>query len=167
MREGVVGSDIVDFDGNKMKGIADYLDVKLITFLEVSSREEALKALVNLFDQNKKLISKEDFYKAILHREKIVSTGIGMGVAIPHAKMSTFKDFYIAIGIIKGKGLDWDSIDKAPVNIIFMIAGPENQQTEYLQVLSLLTMIIKNEKVRKQLILAPTGQDVIKILSKF
>lgn len=160
-------SDIVGYNGYKMKSIADYLNEKLITFLEATSREEALKELVTLFDQNKKLSSKEEFYQAILHREKIVSTGIGMGVAIPHAKLRSFEDFHIAIGIVKGKGLDWDSIDKTPVNIIFMIAGPDNQQTEYLQVLSLLTMIIKNEKTRKQIILAPTPQDVIKILSKF
>jgi PTS system nitrogen regulatory IIA component len=150
-----------------MKSIADYLDKKLITFLNVKNREEVIKQMVDLFDQNKKLSSKKEFYEAILHREKIVSTGIGMGVAIPHAKLSSFKDFHIAIGIIKEKGIDWDAIDKAPVNIIFMIAGPDNQQTEYLQVLSLLTMIIKNEKTRKQLVSAATSEDVIKILSKF
>ena len=71
-------------------------------------------------------------------REKIVSTGIGMGVAIPHAKLPSFDRFFLAVGLQKVKdGIDWDALDGAPVRLIFMIGGPANQQTDYLKILSI------------------------------
>ena len=72
-----------------------------------------------------------------------------MGVAVPHAKMDNFTDFFIAVGIQKQKGLDWNALDKAPVRLIFMIGGPEDKQSEYLQILSLLTSAIKDVELRK------------------
>jgi len=71
----------------------------------------------------------------MLEREKIVSTGIGMGVAIPHAKLTSVEDFFIAIGILS-KGVQWNALDGGPVRLIFMIGGPDDKQTAYLQILS-------------------------------
>ena len=63
--------------------ISKYMAPSLVTFLNVHTRDEALNALVDLLDHDKKLQNRKDFYDAIMDREKIVSTGIGMGVAIP------------------------------------------------------------------------------------
>ena len=62
-------------------------------------------------------------------------TGIGIGVAIPHAKLEGYSDFFIAIGVQKKKGIDWNALDGSDVKLIFMIGGPENKQTEYLKIL--------------------------------
>ena len=145
----------------KTLSIAKYLNENLISFLHVHTREEAIFELVEALHRNNKLKDKDEFLKAILEREKIVSTGIGMGVAIPHAKLTSLPNFFISVGIQKRQPLEWDSIDNSPVRLIFMIGGPEKQQKEYLEILSLITMAIKDEKLRKKLICAETPQKVL------
>jgi len=142
--------------------IADYLSKNQILFLEVKERKEALIALVDLLDRAGKLREKEQFFSSILQREKIVSTGIGLGVAIPHAKLEGYEDFFIAIGIQKeGMGLEWNALDGVPVRLIFMIGGPDNRQTDYLQILSSLTTAIKDGVRRKNLLASKTPDQVL------
>ncbi|KPK33603.1 MAG: hypothetical protein AMS24_00565 [Chlamydiae bacterium SM23_39] len=147
--------------------ISSYLDINLVSFLQANSRDEAIFQIIDNLEKFEKLPDRKLFYDAIMKRENIVSTGIGMGVAIPHAKLNQFDEFFIAIGIQKGLSLDWDSLDGTFVKLIFMIGGPENRQNEYLQILSSLTVIIKDEKLRKQLINALTKEEVIKLLVNY
>lgn len=143
--------------------ISHYLDPRLITFLTATSRDEALEVLIGKLDRAGKLKDKEAFHRAILEREKIVSTGIGLGVAIPHAKCSGYEDFFIAIGIQKKQGIEWNALDGSLVRIVFMIGGPEDKQTEYLKILSRLTTAIKDEERRKKLLKVVTPQEVINL----
>jgi PTS system nitrogen regulatory IIA component len=145
--------------------IADYFDTRLICFLEEETRDEAIDALLELLDDEGKLPDKQAFRKAIYHREGIVSTGIGMGVAVPHAKMSGLREFFIAIGIQKKKGIEWNALDKVPVRIIFMIGGPDDKQSEYLQILSLLTSAIRDVELRKQLLKAAKPEEVFELFA--
>ncbi len=145
--------------------ISNYLDEQLVLFLDADTRDAALSALVDCLEKAGKLQDKEAFYQAILQREKIVSTGIGIGVAIPHAKLVGFKDFFIVVGIQKKRGLEWNALDGSQVRLIFMIGGPENKQTEYLKILSHLTMAIKDEERRKKLLKATTPHDIIQLFS--
>ncbi len=147
--------------------ISDYLDSRLITFLDVDTRDEAILALIDLLDEEGHLPNKEAFRKAIFHREQLVSTGIGLGVAVPHAKLRDFSDFFIVVGIQKAKGLEWNALDKAPVRLIFMIGGPEDRQTEYLQILSLLTSAIRDIDLRKKLLNAGDAEQVFELFSHF
>ena len=147
--------------------IAKYLDPHLIKFLKAKKRDEALSSLVDLLSNLGRVHKTKNFYQALLEREKIVSTGIGMGVAIPHAKMNAFKDFFIAVGIQKEKGLEWSALDHSPVRLIFMIGGPDNKQTEYLQILSGLTHAIKDEGLRKKLLNVSSSDEVIELLKDF
>jgi len=143
--------------------INDYLDEKLVSHLDVHTQNEALETLVNLLDKEGKLHDREAFFEAILDREKIISTGIGIGVAIPHAKLQGYDDFFVAIGIQKDEGIQWKALDGLPVRLIFMIGGPEDQQTEYLNILSMITTAIKDEECRKALLKAKSARDVVAI----
>lgn len=145
-----------------MSQLTKYMNDHLIAFLDVETRDEALAQLVNIVDQVGYLRNREDFYEAIVAREKIVSTGIGMGVAIPHAKLPHYKDFFIAVGILK-KGIDWSALDAGPVRLIFMIGGPDDRQTEYLQILSRLTVVIKDEEKRKKMLAAQSAENVMSL----
>ncbi len=147
--------------------ISDYLDSRLIAFLDVDTRDEAIFSLIDLLDEEGHLPHKETFRKAIFHREQLVSTGIGMGVAIPHAKLKDLSDFFIVLGIQQKKGLDWNALDKAPVRLIFMIGGPEDKQTEYLQILSLLTSAIRDIDLRKKLLNAQSAEEALALFSQF
>jgi len=142
--------------------ISFYMDPKLVKFLKVETRDEALQQLVDLIFEQGKLTNKEIFYRAIIEREKVVSTGIGMGVAIPHAKLPSYDQFFIAIGVLQ-KPVSWHALDGAPVRLIFMIGGPDDKQTEYLQILSSLTQTIKDEERRKRLLTLQDPQAMIEL----
>lgn len=145
--------------------ISDYLDSRLISFLDAETRDEAIDILIDHLNEKGKLPDKQAFRKAIYQREKIVSTGIGMGVAVPHAKMRDLKEFFIAIGIQPKKGIEWNALDKAPVRIVFMIGGPDDRQAEYLQILSLLTSAIKDVELRKKMLKASNSDEIFKLFS--
>ena len=123
------------FKKGECVAISNYLDERLVLFLNVGTRDEALRSMTDALDKAGKLKNPQVFHHAILEREKIVSTGIGLGVAVPHAKLQGYEDFFIAIGIQPNKGIEWNALDGAPVRLIFMIGGPDNQQTEYLKIL--------------------------------
>lgn len=141
--------------------LAEYLDDRLVIFLDIQSQREAIETLIEALDKAHKLKDKEIFHRAILDREKIVSTGIGLGVAIPHAKMEGYEDFFIAVGIQSGRGIEWNSLDGTQVHLIFMIGGPDNRQTEYLKILSKLTLAIKDHEFRKAILNSTSARQVI------
>jgi PTS system nitrogen regulatory IIA component len=149
------------FKKGESVAISSYLDERLVVFLRAESRDEALGALMDALDACGKLQDKQEFCKAVLEREKIVSTGIGLGVAIPHAKLKGYEDFFIAVGIQQQGGIDWNALDGSLVRLVFLIGGPEKKQTEYLKILSHLTMAIKDEDRRKKLLKARTPREVI------
>ncbi len=146
--------------------ISKYLDQNLISFISAENRDEVLHIIVNNLHRHKVVKDEEVFYNAILEREKVVSTGIGMGVAIPHAKLSGYNDFFIGVGILQ-KGVDWISFDGSPVRIIFMIGGPDDKQTEYLQILSGLTMAIKDEDRRRKMLTLNSPEAIMALFKGF
>ena len=113
------------------------------------------------------LPNRDVFRKAIFDREELLSTGIGMGVAVPHAKLKEFNDFFIAVGVQQKKGIEWNAIDKAPVRLVFLIGGPDDRQSEYLKILSQLTVAIKDQNLRKELMNASTPDEVCDVFSIF
>jgi len=149
-----------------MISISKYLNPQRIFFLSSESRDEALDTMVQSLYDNGVLVDRQKFLDAIIEREKVVSTGVGMGVAVPHAKLPDYDDFFIAIGIAH-KGVDWHSIDGAPVRLIFMIGGPDDKQTEYLQILSCLTLAIKDEERRKKILTSHSPEDILKLFKDF
>lgn len=138
----------------------------LVIFSQAETRDEALRQLVHHIYVKGKLAQEDAFYQAIIDREKIVSTGIGMGVAIPHAKLPGFDQFFIAIGVLQ-KPVDWNALDGSPVRLIFMIGGPDDKQTEYLQILSQLTQAIKDEDRRQKLLTLQDPQAMIDLFHSF
>ena len=142
--------------------ISRYMNPDLVAFIHASDQDNALHQLVDVVYQAGMLDNKEQFLNAIIEREKIVSTGIGMGVAIPHAKLPSYDHFFIVIGILQ-KPVEWNSLDGAPVKLIFMIGGPDDKQTEYLQILSGLTRAIKDEERRKKLLALTKPSDIIEL----
>jgi len=147
-------------------GISDYLNPNLVTFLDVNTRDEAIGEMVTLLHQQNVIDDVESFREAIIDREKIVSTGIGMGVAIPHAKLASCRNFFVALGILS-HSVDWKALDGAPVRLIFMIGGPDDKQTEYLQILSSLTLAMKDEERRKKMLQLSDPQDIIDLFQTF
>lgn len=146
--------------------LKELINEKGIVFLECREMKDTIKELTQKAFSISLINSAENFETAILNREELVSTGIGMGISIPHAKLKEIEKFFIVVGLAK-KGLDWDSIDRKPVRAVFMIGGPENSQKEYLKILSKLILLLKNEERRERLFSAEKESDIVEIFSEF
>lgn len=131
-----------------------------------SKKDEAIEALVNKLDSAGKLNDRDEFKKAILKREEQSTTGIGEGIAIPHAKTSAVKTPAIAFGKSEN-GVDYQSLDGQPAFLFFMIAAPEGANNTHLEALSRLSSILMNEEARQKLQNVKVEQDVIDIINSY
>jgi len=138
----------------------DYISQNRIIFIDAPDKDGALNALVDAMSASPEILDKEKFRKEMFQREKILSTGIGLHVAIPHVKSDVVKDMIIGIGISK-KGIAWDAIDGLPVHYIFMIAGATEQHDAYLRILSKIVLLVKNSKRRDNLLSSQSAADII------
>lgn len=150
---------------NIMTKLTNYLKSELVFFIDCENRDEAIRLISEELAKQGKIQDTDEFYHAILDREKIVSTGIGMGVAIPHAKLTSVEDFFIAVGILT-QGVQWNALDGGSVRLIFMIGGPDDKQTAYLQILSSLTMAIKDEERRKKILTLNSPEAIIQLFQE-
>lgn len=116
--------------------------------LEVESKEAALKALSDRLSQDPVIQDPEAFYRAILHREEQVSTGCGMGIAIPHVKIPEVSDYVVGVGRVE-KGIDFQALDGKPVYLIFMIGASARQTREFVKILAQVTHLLKDPETRQ------------------
>lgn len=145
--------------------ITTLLNADRIVQIKEETKDGAIKALVRTLAKCPEVTKEKELSKAIHDRERILSTGIGQGIAIPHAKIASVTKFVAAIGISKS-GVDFDSLDDKPAHIIVMIAGPEGQSEEYLRILSRFTAVLKNEPTRRRVIEAKKPEQVMTILQE-
>lgn len=143
--------------------IAKYLSKERIKFIEKKKKKDVIKELWSLIKDNEIVTDKDKLLKEFLEREKIMSTGIGAGIAIPHVKSKYVKDFVICVGISK-KGVDFDSLDKMPAKILVMIAAPEDKHKEYLKILSKIVLNLKEKKYREKIINASSIDEIYNLL---
>lgn len=129
-----------------------------VCFLQAKTKQEAIFELVSELD-----LDHNSVFEAVMQRERVISTGIGIGIAIPHAKLAGVEDFHVVIGVVDHEGIDWDAIDHLFVRLVILICGPDDRHREYLQLLSELTKKIKQEKVRQALFSAKNREEVVKI----
>jgi len=130
-----------------MKSLSRLLTQDRILWLEQPSKNECLRVMVDCLSQSAGLDGPDEIYKAILEREKLLSTGFGLGLAIPHAKLRSIRDFVVGLGIHRA-GVSFDSLDEKPVHVLVMILGPDSQQEDYLKVLSRVTAFLKDNRER-------------------
>jgi len=143
-----------------MHDIADMISEDRIVDLKAETKEEALRELVSVMAKSKAVLDKEALLRAILEREKTLSTGVGIGVAVPHAMIPEVTDFVIAIGR-SHKGIEFDALDGKPVQIIVMIAASDkHSRGEYLKVLARLMQKLRNKEFRRKIMFAKTPHEI-------
>jgi mannitol/fructose-specific phosphotransferase system IIA component (Ntr-type) len=148
-----------------MKNLLNRLSMDRIVFLEASDKAEALNQMVEAVCTSPAVTDGEGLRRAIFDREKILSTGIGLGVALPHAKIGSIADFVLAVGILR-EPIEYGALDDRPVQIIVMIAGPTQKQSDYLKILAQVTLSLKNRGLREALIAAKTPEEVMRVLGE-
>ncbi|QRG70083.1 PTS fructose transporter subunit IIABC [Brevibacillus choshinensis] len=146
--------------------IADLLKADTIVIpLTATTKDAVLDELIDRLDQAGRLNSKEGMKSSILAREAQGSTGIGEGIAIPHAKTGAVKQPSICFGL-SPEGVDFDSLDQQKAHLFFMIAATEDANQAHLETLALLSQMLMDDAVRQQLMTATTKEQVLELLTK-
>jgi len=143
--------------------IYKFMDPSRIIDIQSNTKDDALKELADVICTSKKIGNKELFIKKIFEREKLMSTGIGYGIAIPHIRDKSIRDFVIAFGR-KRAGLEYDSIDNKPVKLIFMIGASDKQDKDYIRVLSKLVLRLKNKNFVRQLLNTKNAEEIYNLI---
>jgi mannitol/fructose-specific phosphotransferase system IIA component (Ntr-type) len=143
--------------------VIDFTTPKYVKVLEATNKFKAIEELALVFKDTEVCKDIESLVRALKEREEIMSTGIGFGIAIPHAKINTIHEMAFAVGISRA-GIDFDSMDGEPVHLVILVAAGERQHKEYLRLLSNIMSVLKRNDVKDRIINASSNEEVTDIL---
>ncbi|MBN8046727.1 PTS sugar transporter subunit IIA [Paraclostridium bifermentans] len=144
--------------------IVDLIDKRSISLaLKAKNKKDAIDKLVDLVNNSGNLNDRLEYKDAIIARENQSTTGIGEGIAIPHAKTKAVKNACLAAAVCKN-GIDYESFDGSLSHLFFMIAAPEGANNTHLEVLSRLSTILMDEEFRSKLINAQNEDEFLNLI---
>ncbi len=123
----------------------------VIAHVQGRTKEDVLLELVSSLKKANLIDNADDVIRVIMEREKLGSTGIGDGVAIPHGKMKGL-DKILCVAARSSNGVDFDAVDRRPVHIFFLVLAPEDSASMHLKVLSRISKILRDKSFRKRLL---------------
>ncbi len=121
--------------------------------LEATSKDEVLRELVDVLTRDGCVENPDEVLRVVQEREKVLSTGIGHGVALPHGKSDVCADLVIAAGVTRD-GVEFDALDEQPVRLVFLLVGPESAAGAHIKALSRISRLVRRRDLRDQLIQA-------------
>jgi fructose-specific phosphotransferase system IIA component len=143
--------------------ISDILNTDVIAVnMPVTDKENSIKKIIELAAKSNKITDLNKVSQTIFEREKLVSTGVGKGFAIPHGKTDAISDVVAAFAITK-EPIDFDSIDGEPVRYIFLLIGKENLLNTHIKLLSRISRLMNKDEFREKLLDAKNSEDVLNI----
>lgn len=147
-----------------------YLSNKLVTVVEEKlTKDEIIKLLVNNIDKNTDVVlKKEDFLDRIEKREDLGTTGIGMGIVVPHAKTNSVKGITISVALLKHK-IDFNTPDGIEASLVLLVGAPRAKEynKEYLDLLSNIARFFRKKECREAVLTASNKEELIEALSEF
>ncbi|MDR0723751.1 MAG: PTS sugar transporter subunit IIA [Endomicrobium sp.] len=146
--------------------IMDFLSQDaIIVDLKATDKKAAIIELVDALEKTKKIKKTDKIINVVLEREKLGSTGIGQGVAIPHAKIDVLTEQMGVLGI-SHKGIEFNSLDGELVHIVFLLVGPVEVAGQHLKALSRISRLFKDKFLRQAIREVKTAEDVVKIIQQ-
>lgn len=134
--------------------------------LESNDKIAVIKELARPLISGGVVTDEETFFEAILRRENLESTGIGLGVAIPHARTPAVAHTALAFGRSEA-GVDFNSLDGKPAFLVFLIAAPEDRKTEYIMTLARVSRLMRRDEARIALNRARTPEEVMSVVRQY
>ncbi len=128
-------------------------------------KEAVITELIDLLDAGGALADRAAALEAVLARERIQSTAMGAGIAIPHGKCNAVKEVVMAIGIAR-EPIEFDSVDGKPVTIVFLLISPVDQMETHIQALAAISRLMLDEELRRQLEQAESVENVEELLGE-
>ena len=142
------------------RSISQLLDDHLICLdLAGETKEEVLMGMTELLQGDPRINNFALMQQAVLDRERIMSTGVGKGIALPHAKTSAVNNITLAFATT-AQPIDFDGVDNVPVRLLFLILSTENEKTAHIKLLSRISRLMNNDTLRKDLLNAESSAEV-------
>ncbi len=146
--------------------ILDILAVdSIVPELRGRTKRLVLEELIDAVKQNKPHIDRDRLMRVLLERERLGSTGIGDGIAIPHGKLKDIDDLVLSFGR-SIEGIDFESMDGKPVHLFFLLVAPEACAGIHLRALAKIARLLKNGTVRKRLAKVDNREDIFSIIQQ-
>ena len=144
--------------------ITELLDKRLIlSDMTSKTKKSVLEELVSHLAQHEKRVNKEELLKALLEREKLGSTGINDGVAIPHGKLKNIDNLLAIFGRSR-EGIDFGALDGKPSHLFFLLVAPESSAGAHLKALARISRIAKSEIFREKCMKAKTSEELFQLM---
>ena len=144
--------------------LSKFCDENLVVFnLKAANKSEVIEELVDVAAGSNMIKDRDALLNDVREREELVTTGVGYGVAFPHAKTRSAKGIVIAFGRSE-EGIDFDAMDHRPVRLFFLIAAPEDAIGAHLNVMARLSYLMKSEENRNKLLQASSQGDVLALI---
>lgn len=138
---------------------------RVTTRLVASSKDDALLALAQLFSGDDPNLQAGAVHEVLRERERLASTGVGSGVAIPHGRISSIEQLRAAVAISPG-GIPFDAIDGAPVRIIVGVLAPQHHTGDHLRVLARVSRLLRSAQVRENLLDARDAHAAFDVIAR-
>jgi fructose PTS system EIIBC or EIIC component len=143
--------------------ISDILTEDVIEIrLAAKDKTEAINKMVDLANKSGKITNLENVRTIVFEREKLVSTGVGKGFAIPHGKSDDITDIVAAFGILS-EPIDFDSIDSEKVQFIFLLVGKDSMLNMHIKLLSRISRLMNKDEFREKLLTAKSKTELLQI----
>lgn len=146
--------------------LKEILTPACVIFLESAKKDDALRQLCAVLAQTPQINNREELESEIFRRETMMSTGIGLGVGVPHVRLASITNIILAVGISRQPILDYKNyLDGLPVHIICMIAAHHDQQSQYLKLLSGIAALLREEKTRERILAATDTETIYNLMT--
>lgn len=143
--------------------LSDYIKKENIFFnLKAKNKYAVIKEII--FQSSTDSNMKDYIYEKVIEREELEPTAVGNGIGIAHAKIDKIETIDIMVGIIK-EGIDYESYDETPVNMVFVVVAPVSQNKEYLNVMAKISRVCRHKESVQEMIDYKTVEEVIAKLS--
>lgn len=137
----------------------------LIAFTNEKTKVPTLQKIIDLLSTSGKIPDVPKFRELIAHREQLMSTGIGLGIALPHGRLAGIDEPVIAVAVDPVGITDYESIDGKPVKAVFMIAVGEGKHKQYLEILAQIVCKLKNDEMRESLFSCQSVNEIYTLLT--
>lgn len=138
---------------------------RVSTQLMATTKDDALLALAELFARDDRTIDPRAVHDVLAERERLASTGVGSGVAIPHGRISSIDRLRAAVAV-SPHGIPFDAIDGAPVRIIVGVLAPQHHTGDHLRVLAMVSRLLRSAEVRDRLLSAPDHKTAYEVIAR-
>jgi len=155
-----------DKQQRELSDLQHLLAPERVLITNFSTKRDIISALTNNLSLAPQVKDAKKLEVAIWEREKLMSTGIGLGIGIPHVRIYDVSDIVVSVAINKTDIIDYQSLDNSPVRIVFMVAAAYNQHAEYLKLLASISKLLMDDSFRAKLLSAKTTDQIYAMLTK-